>query len=1119
MGKLKGGAGGGASRKELRKAHRQAAKQKKQQRHLLKQGSSAVQGSNGASAPAPPAGKSGKGGKRRVGHTGSQRNGGGAGASAPRRKRWRSEEIDPMIAAEDAELKRLERLLGVTGPNAKKKLAKLEREIEVEDGMGDDFGAFLADLDRIADVVDGGGGSGSSDNDKALMEANGDFHENVPEDVSVEGSEAAVAQEGPDDEDEDEDEDEDFDLGDGGREVLEGVAESEGDLLETIEEAEEAEVDEEDDSDADKEGGEECTSLEGAVGDDGDSEDSSQEEREEEDQRGDSVYHDDDDDDDVEEEGGGKEELKPRSDVDTAGYGDEDDGYDNGGRDAGAQEEQEQESEDFKRHTYQPKPGQDIYGRPIEAGKGTAAPAAYVPPHLRAAAAAAAAEKEGAGAVGKFGGGAKGAEVQRVVNGIMNRLSEETLEPVTARLREAYTGHSTTEANQALWQATRAVCVHDKQVMTTLIPSFTAVIAALNISLGADVGGFFLETIAKELNAEVWGDSSEGSDSARRRGRGTGSNLVLLLAYLYNYGVAHCTLVYDIIGLLVDAFGADEMELLLLLLRYSGYQLRSDDPEALKQIVALVKEKFTAATADSAAGADVDANTAVVTGANGGSSSSSGNSSRAEEADRWKAAFGARASSSSSSSPGDDDDGSPNAVVGGSRARYILDTILELQSNKRSRIQEQGQESGRRVRKWLGSIKAAKGGGAGGSGGGDASLRVTWAELVSTESKGRWWRVGAAWAGRVGPSSSSAVPSSSLKPGKGGAAVVSAAAGAWGSVGGGGDANGNAGGGESGGLLALAARQRMNTDVRRSVFVAIVGSSDCEDALEKILRLNLKGAQEREIARVIVECCSQEGSYNPFYAHLAERVCDRQPKLRFTFQVAFWDALKTLDDGAARRAGSLARLMAHLVVRKQLSLTVLKTVEVEDLSPSGLLLMRVFFHEIIAAGDDASFMEVFRRLARPAGAKEGRGHSAARDNALVFLRGHLGPAPSSWDRDRRKAFRKRDKKASEFATRDYTIHLSKRLYGVTFKKRAPRAVREVKKFAQQMMKTSDVRVDAKLNKFLFSKGVRNVPTRVRVRLSRKRNEDEEATEKLYTLVQHVEVASIKGLQTENYDQA
>lgn len=82
-------------------------------------------------------------------------------------------------------------------------------------------------------------------------------------------------------------------------------------------------------------------------------------------------------------------------------------------------------------------------------------------------------------------------------------------------------------------------------MMTTLIPSFAAVIAALNISLGADVGGFFLETIARELDAEVLGTKRVG-------GRGTGSNLLLLLAYLYNHGVAHCTLVYDIIGIMVD---------------------------------------------------------------------------------------------------------------------------------------------------------------------------------------------------------------------------------------------------------------------------------------------------------------------------------------------------------------------------------------------------------------------------------------------------------------------------------------------------------------------------------------------------------------------------------------
>ena len=40
------------------------------------------------------------------------------------------------------------------------------------------------------------------------------------------------------------------------------------------------------------------------------------------------------------------------------------------------------------------------------------------------------------------------------------------------------------------------------------------------------------------------------------------------------------------------------------------------------------------------------------------------------------------------------------------------------------------------------------------------------------------------------------------------------------------------------------------------------------------------------------------------------------------------------------------------------------------------------------------------------------------------------------------------------------------------------------------MKTKDVRLDTELNKYLWSTGVRNAPFRVRVRLARKRNEDE-----------------------------
>merc|ERR1719463_1002184 len=65
------------------------------------------------------------------------------------------------------------------------------------------------------------------------------------------------------------------------------------------------------------------------------------------------------------------------------------------------------------------------------------------------------------------------------------------------------------------------------------------------------------------------------------------------------------------------------------------------------------------------------------------------------------------------------------------------------------------------------------------------------------------------------------------------------------------------------------------------------------------------------------------------------------------------------------------------------------------------------------------------------------------------------------------------------------------------------------------MSTKDVRVDTKLNKYIWSHGVRNVPKRIRVRMSRKRNEEEDAKEKMFTLVQHVPVESFKNLQTEN----
>lgn len=84
--------------------------------------------------------------------------------------------------------------------------------------------------------------------------------------------------------------------------------------------------------------------------------------------------------------------------------------------------------------------------------------------------------------------------------------------------------------------------------------------------------------------------------------------------------------------------------------------------------------------------------------------------------------------------------------------------------------------------------------------------------------------------------------------------------------------------------------------------------------------------------------------------------------------------------------------------------------------------------------------------------------------------------------------KKEERKGLTETAIDTTINIHKLAHRVQFKRKAPRAVTEVKKLVAKMMKTDDVRIDPKLNQFIWNQGIRNLPRRVRVRISRKRNE-------------------------------
>jgi nucleolar MIF4G domain-containing protein 1 len=158
-------------------------------------------------------------------------------------------------------------------------------------------------------------------------------------------------------------------------------------------------------------------------------------------------------------------------------------------------------------------------------------------------------------------------------------------------------------------------------------------------------------------------------------------------------------------------------------------------------------------------------------------------------------------------------------------------------------------------------------------------------------------------------------------------------------------------------LLKLAAKYRMNTDTRRTIFCIIMGSADFEDCFEKLVRAGLlKNRCERDTVRVVMECCGNEESFNKFYAHLAARICDYQPQCKFTFQLAYWDTFKQFDEVKARKVANLAKLLFHLVVIHQcLKLNVIKAIDLaapEDLPETAMIFVTIFLSSILEHFDN-----------------------------------------------------------------------------------------------------------------------------------------------------------------------
>lgn len=157
------------------------------------------------------------------------------------------------------------------------------------------------------------------------------------------------------------------------------------------------------------------------------------------------------------------------------------------------------------------------------------------------------------------------------------------------------------------------------------------------------------------------------------------------------------------------------------------------------------------------------------------------------------------------------------------------------------------------------------------------ALRIGLRDLRESDKRGKWWLIGASYKDE-GQDNVEGEATSKMNVGsKDASTEVMITVGA------------------STDLVQLAQQQRMNTEVRRSIFIAIMSATDYKDAYLRLQKLRLKKAQELEIPKVLIHCAAAEKAFNPFYSLLARRLCSDR-KLKMAFQFSLWDLFKRMGE-------------------------------------------------------------------------------------------------------------------------------------------------------------------------------------------------------------------------------
>ncbi|KAG9012313.1 pre-mRNA-splicing factor cwc22 [Tulasnella sp. JGI-2019a] len=139
------------------------------------------------------------------------------------------------------------------------------------------------------------------------------------------------------------------------------------------------------------------------------------------------------------------------------------------------------------------------------------------------------------------------------------------------------------------------------------------------------------------------------------------------------------------------------------------------------------------------------------------------------------------------------------------------------------------------------------------------------------------------------------------------------------------------------------------TNLRRVIYLTIMNSLNYEEAVHKLMKINIQEGQEIELCNMVIECCSQERSYSNFYGLIGERFSKLNRVWCENFEEAFATYYDTIHRYETNRLRNIARFFGHLLASDAISWAVFSVVKMneDDTTSSSRIFVKILMQEMM----------------------------------------------------------------------------------------------------------------------------------------------------------------------------